>query len=134
MVNEAEGSSSSETSIHILKGIVTKVYDGIFEAYGLKGARSGQIISFPRVKGFGAVLSLSADKVIGTYFGVNQGQIPAVEDVILGTSDLPSLYPTYKLLGRVIDPFGRFLDIPSSPKNNHASSSSRINVKLSHLL
>lgn len=120
-------------NLHILKGYVTKVYDGIFEAYGLEGVRSGQIVFFPRVNSFGVVLNLNAEKIIGTYFGVAKEEVPVVEDILLGTSDLPSLYPTYKLLGRVIDPFGRFLDsnfptveVKKNLKNSH--------VKLSQIL
>jgi len=97
-----------QTTINTI-GTVMEVGDGIARIYGLRGAMSGELISFEDGHNtMGMVLNLEEGNVgaviLGEFVHVKEGQ------TVKSTGRIASVPAGDALIGRVVDPLGRPLD------------------------
>lgn len=106
-------------------GIVESVADGIIKLTGLKSVRFGEQIYFYVGHKMipGLVLNLAEDTVSAVIFENTYLIQPGV--YATRSNDLLSIPTSSKLLGRVIDPLGRFLDVKDNDINQIINANSR---------
>ncbi|MEI8143111.1 MAG: F0F1 ATP synthase subunit alpha [Candidatus Berkelbacteria bacterium] len=93
-----------------IAGEVAEIGDGIAKIYGLKGAKSGELLSVETVNGKVAAMVLNLEEssigavVLGDYKNITAG------DKVVCTGEVASINVSDDIIGRVVNPLGLPLD------------------------